>query len=1148
MKLTIILLVSAFLQVNASGFAQKVSLNVEDVTIKKVFYQLTKQTGYNFIYDSELLKDTRTITLHVDNQNLKDVLDKCFEGQSLDIIFNTDKTIVIKKKQKPGIDVPAAVPIVVKGVVTDENGQPLPGAVIRLKGTAIGAAAGNKGEFTINVPDNNKILVISMIGHETIEITVTGDKPLQIVLKQQSNRLNDVVVVGYGVQRKGDLTGAISGISEKEIQQSKSISFMEALQGRLAGVQVTSSSGEPGGAVSVNIRGTNSFNSGTQPLCVIDGVQIDVNNAEAAASGIGSTSLANPLSGINPTDIASIEVLKDASATAIFGSRGANGVIVITTKSGKNNSSALEVNSYTGISSNPKRIPMLGAQDYANYRLITGSADDTWADDLNNDGVFDRVKDFSGVKSHDWQKEALRNAIIQNYNVSYSGGSAKTNFSTSATYLNQEGLILNNKYERYSLLMKVNHNATDRLRLGANINLSHAIGTGVASNGGNDVRNYNGLIQNLMLTRPVNVPDPSLLSLDPDGATFSSPIDFVNLSYKKSPLSRVLTDLSANYRIIPGLYFDTRVGAVLTMSSNGEFYPSTVSWGIGTNGLAAINRSNASNWYQSNTLTWNKRIAKYHSITALLGLELNSYIIDTYRWQGQGFDIQSINPLDNIATAKLLPFPPGTDKQKFNRLSEFARLNYAFKDKYLLTATLRNDASSKLSANKKSALFPSIGAAWRMSSEAFLKKQQIITDLKIRGSFGVTGNERIPPYQSLATLSNVYYSSASGSQSLGLAPGLIANPNLTWETTVQYSTGIDLSLWNDRIALTADFYLKQTKDLLIQADIPSQTGYMKQYQNLGQIDNRGIELALNTINIKKGDFKWSSNISFTVNRNKVVSLGTVKFIPVNAAGGAISSIGRVIVGQPIGTGYGYVFDGIYQINDFSLIKDRNGNTVDPSTLTGSNYPNYIYTLKPGVPGINGRVVRPGDLKYKDLNGDGKVDNTNDYTTISNSNPKHYGGLSNTFTYKNFDLSFLLNWSYGNDILYLGKYRIEAGGGYFANVTQEYFDNRWLPENPTNSYPGLTSQGKTDISSYYTKSGSYLRVRNVTLSYTLKAAALKKLGLDNVRFYATGENLYTWTNYPGFDPEISSYTQLLSGVDNITYPRAITAIFGLNLKF
>jgi TonB-linked SusC/RagA family outer membrane protein len=1147
MKFTIILLVSAILQVNASSFAQKVSLNAENLVVRKVLYQLTKQTGYNFIYDAELLKDNLTVNLKANNMELRDVLEKCFEGYSLDIIFNSDKTIVIKKKK---IDLRANVPapLPVKGVISDENGQPLPGAVVRLKGTTIGAAAGSKGEFTINVPDDNRVLVISMIGFETQEINVTNDKPLKIILKQRSSRLDELVVVGYGVQRKGDLTGSIGGISEKEIQQSKSISFMEAVQGRLAGVQITSSSGEPGGAVSVNIRGTNSFNSGTQPLYVIDGVQIDVNNAEAASSGIGSTSLANPLSGINPTDIASIEVLKDASATAIFGSRGANGVVVITTKSGKNNTSVLELNTYAGVSHNPKQIPMLGAQDYANYRLLTGSADDTYAVDLNNDGVFDQVKDFSNTQSHNWQKEALRNAIVQNYNLSYSGGSARTNFATSATYLNQEGLILNNKYERYSLIMKVNHNATDRLRIGANVNLSHAIGTGVASNGGNDVRNFNGLIQNLMLTRPINVPDPTLLNLDPDGATFSNPIDFVNLSYKKSPLSRVLTDINANYKIIPGLNFDTRLGAIFTVSSNGEFYPSTVSWGIGTNGLAAINKSNTTNWYQSNTLTWSKRVAKHHSINALLGLEVNSYIIDTYRWQGQGFDIQSINPLDNIATAKLLPFPPSTDKQKYNRLSEFARINYAFKDKYMLTATLRNDASSKLSANKKSALFPSVGGAWRISSEEFMKKQQVITDLKIRGSYGLTGNERIPPYQSLATLSNVFYTSAAGTPALGLAPGLIANPNLTWETTQQYGAGLDLSLWNDKIALTADVYLKKTKELLIQADIPSQTGYMKQYQNLGQIDNKGIELGLNTINIKNGDFKWTSNINLTINRNKVVSLGSVSFIPVNAAGGAISSIGRVIVGQPIGTGYGYVFDGIYQVEDFSLIKDRNGNTINPANLNGGNYSNYIYTLKAGVPGITGRVVRPGDLKYKDLNGDGKVDNTNDYSVISDSNPNHYGGFSNSFTYKNFELSFLLNWSYGNDILYLGKYRLEAGGGYFANVTQEYFDNRWLPEKPNNSYPGLTSQGKTDISSYYTKNGSYLRLRNLTLGYTLKAPLLKKLGLSNVRLYATGENLYTWSGYPGFDPEISSYTQLLSGVDNITYPRARTIIFGLNLKF
>ena len=1148
MKLTFALLLLALLEVSATAIAQKVSITQRNATLKVVLEEIRKQSGYEILYDAELIKQVKNISITVEQVSVDEALKKCLENQPLTYVIK-NKTIAIIPI-RPTQNAPGAA-LQIKGTVTDEDKKPLPGVNIRLKGGGVAAVTSATGQFSISVPDANAILVFSMVGFESREVKVPADNtPVTVTLKQISSRLDDIVVVGYGTQRKSDVTGSVAGIKEREIQQAKSVSFMEAMQGRLSGVQVTSSSGEPGSAVNVTIRGTNSFNAGTQPLYVIDGVQIDVNNAEAASSGRGSTSLTNPLAGINPSDITSMEVLKDASATAIFGSRGANGVIVITTKSGKNNSSVLELNTYGGIAWAPKHIPMLGAQDYAYYRFATLTADGNYAIDVNNDKVIDfrdQVKDLSGEVSHDWQKEALRHAATQSYNVSYSGGNSRTNFLTSASYLNQQGVLINNKYERYGLLMKINHNATDRLKLGANVNLSHAIGSGVSSNGGNDVPNYIGLMQMLVMTRPVNAPDPTQLALDPDGGSFSNPLDFANLSYKKSPLSRMLTDINANYRIVNGLNLDARAGAVLTFSKNGEFYPSTVSWGYPVNGLALLNTSNTTNWYQTTTLTWNKRFAKSHSFTALAGFEVNSYQQEASSWIGQGFDVQNINPIDNISTANVLPAPPSTDKQRYVRVSQFARINYSFKDKYLLTATLRNDASSKLAEGNKSARFPSIGLAWRASKENFLKNVSAISDLKFRGSFGLTGNERIPPYQSLSTLAPVYYSTPNNTASLGFAPNLIANPILTWETTKAFDAGFDLSLLKDRISITADVYLKQTKDLLLQADVPAQSGFMRQYQNLGQIDNRGLEVALNTINIRTGNFNWSSNINISMNRNKVVSLGSVSFIPVTVRGGVISTVGRVIVGQPIGTAYGYVFDGIYQISNFG-IKTTAGAPVDPSTITSANIASFVYTPNSGVPAMSTRSARPGDKKFKDLNGDGVI-NDRDRTMISNSNPKHYGGFSNNFTYKNFDLSVLFNWSYGNEVLNLGRSKLEAGQSFFANVTQEYWDNRWLPERPSNEYPILNEQSKLDVSSYYVEDASFLRLRNMTIGYTLnKSAFLKKIGVSGLRIYATGVNLYTWTNYKGFDPEVASYTPLLPGVDNISYPRERSVIFGLNFKF
>lgn len=1024
----------------------------------------------------------------------------------------------------------------IRGTVKDKNDLPLKGASVTIRGTQKLTVTDENGLFSFSgITAGTYVLEVSYIGYATVVQPVAvaegANATLNLHLSDKVSALTEVVMVGYGAQKKSDLTGSVATVRSSELQQSKAVSFMEGLQGRVAGVQITSSSGEPGAAVNISIRGANSFNSGTQPLYVIDGVQIDVNTGEVATSNFGNTSLINPLASINPSDIASIEILKDASATAIFGSRGANGVIIVTTKSGKNNTSSLEVSSYMGVSHASRKLHMLGAQDYADYRFNTNPQDTAFARDTNNDGKPDAVKDMSGEPSHDWQDEVMRNALSQNYNVSYTGGNAKTTFAASIGYLNQEGLIRNNSYERFNINLKLNHNAFSRLKIGASVNASQAVGNGAASNGGEGVRNWNGLIQNFLLYKPVNVPDPGNLNIDPDGGAFGSPVDFVNYSYKQSPFFRLITDLYADYSIIDGLNLNVRGGSIITTSKNREFYPSTTSWGLGSNGVAILNNSSTNNWYQTTTLTFSRRIKRDHFLTILAGFELNSYTGETFGMVGQGFDVQSINAVDNIATAKVIAQLPTTNKYGYNRVSQFGRVNYSWKDRYLFTGTLRRDGSSKFGNDHKYAVFPSAALAWRVSNEAFMEKQDVFTDLKIRGSFGITGNDRIPPYQSLSTTANTFYSATSGSATLGVSPNSRRNPALKWETTYQYDLGLDVTLWKDRINFTADVYLKQTKDLLIQADIPGHTGYMKQWQNLGQVDNQGLELAINTINLKEGQFTWGSSFNISFNRNKVISLGSVNYIPVTIYGSAISSPGRVILGQPIGTAYGYVFDGIYQLSDFD------------------KQPNGTYLLKQGVTRIQGRTSKPGDLKYKDITGDGIVDNTNDYAIISNSNPKHFGGFTNNLSYRNFELNVLFQWSYGNDVVNTGRYRYEAGGGYFANVTQDYWDNRWTEENPSNEYAAITAQGKTDISSYYVEDASYLRLKNVTLSYTLDTKRfLKKAGITGCRFYVTGENLHTWTKYTGFDPEVASYSALLPGIDNIAYPRSRTWTFGLNVKF
>lgn len=1127
MKLCLFLCVATLMQVSASTRAQTVTLRKANATVKDVLADIRHQTGYNILYDPDVLSTAKPISLSLTNVSLDEALRACLSGQPFTYEIN-DKTIIITPLVKKEAVPPAAITIT--GLVTNEQGMPLPGVTVRIKGAAKTTITTANGTYSISVPDGQAILVFTYVGFDGKEVPVGNQTSINVSLTPANKGLNEVIVVGYGAQRKSDLTGSIGSLKADDIQKSKSISFMEALQGRLAGIQVTSSSGEPGAAVNINIRGANSFNSGTQPLYVIDGVQIDINNDEVASSGFGNTSLSNPLAGISPSDIASIEVLKDASATAIFGSRGANGVVIITTKEGKANTSVLELNTYVGLSEPTKKIKMVGAQDYAAYRHTVTPNDSQWGTDTDGDGVLDAVKDMSGLPEYDWQDVIFRSALSQNYNVSYSGGNQKTTFATSLSYLNQDGLVMKNSYNRYGLNLKLSHKATDKLRLGTTVNASQTTSTGLVSNGGDGVRNYNGLIQNILLYKPVNVQSETDVNLDPDdnSSGLGDPRDLINYSYKKSPVFRILADVSADYTIIKGLTLTARTGGTITNSTNREFYPGNTSWGLSSNGVALLAKNNTSNWYQTTTLTYTRRINK-HAFTLLAGFEANSYLAETFNMRGTGFDLQTVNGVDNIAMAKVLSYPPTTNKYKYNRVSQFGRLNYSYRDKYLLTATIRRDGSSKFGEGNKYALFPSAALAWRVSNEPFLKNQEVINDLKIRASFGLTGNDRIPPYQSLPIAGNTFYS-ASGNAELGISPNALANPGLKWETTYQYDAGIDLELFKGRIALTADVYLKQTRDLLLQADIAGQTGFSRQWQNLGRVDNKGIELSLNTVNVQTKTFSWQSNFNISINRNEIKSLGAVSFLPVIISGSVITDVGRLIVNQPIGTGYGYVFDGIYQLGDFT------------------KQPNGTYLLNSDVVRMNGRNVQPGDFKYKDLNGDGIVDDQRDRTRISNSNPKHHGGLGNTFTYKNLDLSLLLQWSYGNDILFPSLYRLEAGASYISSITKDYWDNHWTEANPSNTHASITGRGKTEMSTYYLQDGSYLRLRNITLGQTLNSHWLEKAGIKSFRLYVTLENLLTFTSYKGFDPELTSYSPLLPGIDNIGYPRAKTYTLGLNVKF
>jgi TonB-linked SusC/RagA family outer membrane protein len=1020
----------------------------------------------------------------------------------------------------------------VTGVITDDKGDPMPGVTIVVKNTTVGTVTNNDGSYSIVTPANATTLVFSFIGLETKEVEIGDQANIDVQLSSLTTELEEVVAIGYGTVRKRDLTGSVSNIQAEDIAQSQPKSFMGAMQGRMAGVQITSESGEPGSGINIQIRGANSIVGGSTPLFVIDGVQLDVNKNEVASSG-SSQGTMDPLSTINPADIESIDVLKDASATAIYGSRGANGVVIITTKTGKSGKSNLEYNGSFGFSEASKKIDVLSAQEYLSYQEIRGN-DDFLMRDTDGDGVVDAPRDFSNVPSHNWQDEALRTAMSSQHEISASGGNDKSNYSAGIGYLSQEGIIKNNEYDRYNFRLKVNHGQSDKLKLGFNLNSSYSETSGAANNGGPS--SYTGVVQLLLIANPWEVIDPNL---DETSDSYISPMKLIEEADKTTRLMRVIGSTDLQYKITRDLTFSSVLGANYSQSKLQEYYGSDTNWGSSYNGRAAITEVGTYSYNFSSQLNYKKSINKKHYFDAMAAFESSRYNFEQFRNQISNFVDESTGV--NDISKGTVPLEYSSNRWATNRLSYFGRVNYNLNNKYLLTASFRADGSDKFGKGNRWGYFPSGAFAWRISEENFMKEVTPVSNFKMRISYGETGNERIPAYSYFASMQNTYYAGNDVSI-FGMSPASLENPDLKWETTVQYNAGLDLGFFKNRLNFTLDYYQKQTKDMLLRAPVASQSGFNSRWMNIGRIDNSGWELNISSVNISKKDFSWETNFNISFNKNEVKDLGGADFIPVTIPGGWIQNAGRVMVGEPIGITYGYEFDGIYQIDEFTWQNDS-----DPNILPADR----TYILKEDALKYLGGTPSPGRLKYKDISGpdgipDGIVDEANDRTIIGNSNPKNTGGFNNTFRYKNFDFSAFLQWSYGNDIFNAAVLR-ELGLQPYMNVNREYFENYWSPENPTNNYPGI---GQIDwtTSSYFVEDGSYLKLRTVSVGYSLPKKLLENTGLSGVKFFVIGSNLYTWTKYSGFDPEVNSNNPLLSGFERISYPRAKTVMFGVNVKF
>ncbi len=1107
LKLAALLLLFFFLKLTAICRSQQVTFTGKDVALEKVLAAIKQQTGYVFFHRNEDMAATRPVTVSFNNTPLKTVLSTVLKDQQLDYAIQGNTVIISRKRNAPatpGSGQPAIDRV--QGKVVDEKGTPIPGATVQIKGSQRGATTNEAGVFTLTDVPDGAVLVISALGLKAKEVPAPKDqRTLTITLESDTAALNEVVVVGYGQVKKSDLTGSVTTVPVDEIKKVAVTSLDQALQGRAAGVQVTQNSGAPGGSTTIRIRGGNSIQGDNEPLYVVDGIPFK--NA-----GAGSGSSFNILSTLNPADIESITILKDASSTAIYGSRGSNGVVIITTKRGKAGRSVVSFDAYYGVQQVRRKYPVLNASEYAQF-VNDASTNDGQAPVFTDE----QVRAFG--KGTDWQDEIFRSAPMANYQLSMSGGDEKTQYAVSAGYFTQKGIVVNSDFDRYSFRINLDRKLTDRIKVGNSLTVNRTVTNQSRTDG--DLGSA-GLVTMAALQFPPILPiygnDGKYLITDPRLTfTADNPVALARDAKNRNTAYRIFGNIFGEYQIIEGLQLRVMFGVDGVLQKQDSYLPRSVSSGLAQGGVGYIYNDQNITWLNENTLTYTKKFNRVHSVSALVG-----YTQQVNRFESSSSSSRNfVN--DNLGTGNLgsgsVPVTPNSSIGSWGLESYLGRINYGYRDKYLLTASLRADGSSRFGSNKRFGYFPSAALAWRVSEEPFMKGASSINDLKIRATYGATGNQdgvgNYPAYSLLGTQNYVLNNTVV----TGLGPNQIANPDLSWETTVQADLGVDLALFNSRINITADVYRKRTSDLLLSVTIPSTSGYSSAIKNLGKVENKGIELSVSTLNLD-GAFKWNTDINYVMNRNKVLDIGGTPQIFAGQVANIAQNVnsGIIRVGEPLGSFYGYVTDGIYQ-NDAELAALQ-----DPN------------------------AKKPGDRRYKDLNNDKKIDD-NDRTIIGRAQPKFLGGISNTFSYAGFDLTVFLQGVYGNDILNANRFELEYLNGT-TNQDRDMLD-RWTPTHTNTDIPrAATTRPANRISTRQIEDGSYLRLKNLQLGYNLPEAALKAVKVHAIRLYASAQNLVTWTKYSGYDPEVNRFGQdsRSQGFDYSSYPAAKTVLFGLNVTF
>lgn len=1083
-----LLFITALSSISLFSYAQhqQVRLTGSNVTLKTAFKQIEQQTKLFVDYNTQEVNDSRVLTKLPKNSNVKEVMEQLLEGSGCSITFSNGHIIINKQART------VSSTKKISGVVKDETGEPVIGANVVVKGTTNGTVTDMNGRYSLEVPEGG-VLQISYIGYNTQEVKVGSGDVVNVSLREDSEALDEVVVIGYGTVKKSDLTGAVGSVQMKDVSQVGITSADRALQGQIAGVQVNARTGQPGESMMIRVRGSNSLAGGNEPLYVIDGMPVEKMNSD-----------------INPEDILSMEVLKDASSTAIYGSRGANGVVMITTKRGRTGDTVLEYNGYVGVSSLRKKLDLLGKDDYI------AMVNEVSQNDGN--GIAITPEQAALLPNNDWQDLAYQTALTHSHQVSVSGGTDKTKLYSSLNYMNQEGIIKGSDYNRFALRI----NGDQKLARNLSLNASIAYSYGTQNTANSSADGWGAIAYTAMVMAPIQeIRDAdgkyTNFSGTPWGGT--NPVGMAELYKNKTVNSRLLANMSLIYEIIDGLTFRVNAGAEVNAGSSDRYIPIGLSAGGKLDGDASKSKSNYYTIINENILTYDKRFNKNHALNLMGGVTFQTYQYNDLGGSGTGF-LRDVYETNNLGVAST-PGTPSSGYSDYRMASFLGRANYNLMERYLLTVTARYDGSSKFSKNHKFAFFPSAALAWRLSEENFMKDIDWLSNLKLRASIGQTGNQSISPYQTFARLGTSGPIFGDG-KDIGFGLSSMANDDLKWETTTQTDIGVDFGFFSNRLNIGFDYYWKQTRDLLYNATLPPSSGYSSMLRNLGRIDNKGFEISINTINMK-GKVNWTTNLNITSNKSIVKDLGS------DVYGNKIQRIDAPIGGGnwfPLFVGkapfqlYGYEIEGIYQ-------------TDEEARLNGE------------------ATKKSGDYRYKDTDGKAGI-TTGDKTIIANTQPKFTFGLTNIINWNNFELSFLLIGSVGGDIVNEFNKSITNIGGTW-NIRKDVWENHWTPENPNAKYARASVATKDylafgDPSSVWVENGSYLRFKDIKLAYTLPSQWFAGSRKPNISVYLSGQNLITITSYSHYDPEASWTSSAVNGWDRGVYPSAKSFTLGLQVKF